>query len=195
MRWIVATSIVPLSAAPGLANTIVTVPFAAQPGTVRVYTSGDADLIDLTGLSLPFTQEIVPDASSPFCGPGSISVSVEPVASGLEVEIAGSFDSAGGGCFLGASSQMDGSVQSPELGGTTTAVMLLPEVVSSNIVEGTSEDRRPRAVCGALASDRRGDPDPARAAPRAGRLIGIRSGARAGALVSPWGPAARVRAS
>lgn len=106
-------------------------PITVVPGSVEFRPTGSsaAQPPIFTPTPLPVSFQVTGNST---CSGGLVDVDVEVVDGGLEVGIAGSAVAVGSStCSLGGEVELDVEVAVPELGGTATAVRLVPEVVNS----------------------------------------------------------------
>jgi hypothetical protein len=106
------------------------IPIEIIPGSVTFEPIGDTTSAGQSiPTSFPTTQQVTGNAGA--CCSGSVAVVSEIVDGGIEIELSG-FAGASG-CYLGGAVEFDAQIVSPELGGTSTTTLLVPEVQSFNV--------------------------------------------------------------
>lgn len=103
------------------------VPLAVVPGSVTFEPLGLPSPPPPIPVIFPVSEQV----SVPSCGGSTVTVQAGVVHGGIELGVDG-FATAG--CSVGGVIVFEGEIQVPELGGTTTAAVLVPQAMSSNFV-------------------------------------------------------------
>ncbi len=116
-----------LAALPTLAAQTYKVPITIVPGSVTFQGTGDyTPSGNPAPATFPISRQLFGNTAGGACSIGLVTVEANIVDGGFEAGVNGY--AAGSGCTLGGEIVFDVEIQVPEMGGTTTAVRLVPEV-------------------------------------------------------------------